>query len=450
MALLTSIRWPRKPGAHPADREIARLAIPALAALIAEPLFLLADSAIVGHLGTAQLAGLGIGGSVLGTIISVSIFLAYATTGAVARLLGAGDVRRALQQGIDGCWLALGIGFAAALVGLPLTTTIVGWFDPSPNVAGYAETYLRISLIGVPFMLLVLAATGVLRGLQDTRTPLVVVVTGSAANVALNLLLVYGVGLGIAGSALGTVIAQAGMALGFLAVVTRAARNVRARLRPDLIGVRRAFGAGVPLIIRTIALRVVLIAAAYVATALGTAELAAHQIAFTVWMFLAFALDAVAIAAQAIVGRALGAADVPGARSATRRMVEWGMATGVLLGLVVMATRSLVAPLFTPDGQVQALLVAALTVVAIQQPLAGWAFVLDGVLIGAGDGRYLAYASMIAAVVFLPTAWAVGYWSLGLPALWWAITGWMAARVVTLAVRERGTAWAVAGAIREP
>jgi putative MATE family efflux protein len=444
-----STLWPRRPGAHPADREIARLAIPALAALIAEPLFLLADSAIVGHLGTAQLAGLGIAGTVLGTIISVSIFLAYATTGAVARLIGAGDRRRALQQGIDGCWLAAGIGVAMTLLGLALTTTIVGWFDPSATVAGYAQTYLRISWLGAPFMLLVLAATGVLRGLQDTRTPLVVVVLGSTANVALNLALVYGLGLGIAGSALGTVIAQAGMAVGFLAVVVRAARREGAHLGADLLGVRRAFGAGVPLIIRTIALRVVLITGVYVATRLGTADLAAHQIALTVWTFLAFALDAVAIAAQAIVGRALGASDVTGARSATRRMVEWGIATGVTLGFIVLATRSLIAPLFTNDRQVQALLVGALTVVAVQQPLSGWAFVLDGVLIGAGDGRYLAYASALAAVVFVPVAWAVAYWSLGLSALWWAITLWMAARVVTLALRERGRAWLVTGAVRE-
>jgi putative MATE family efflux protein len=445
---LRSLLLPRPPGAHPADREIARLAIPAFAALVAEPVFLLADSAIVGHLGAAQLAGLGIAGAVIGTLISVSVFLAYGTTGAVARLLGAGEVRRALQQGIDGCWLALGIGVVTALVGLPLTSTVVDWFNPVPAVAGYADTYLRISLIGVPAMLLVMAATGVLRGLQDTRTPLLIVVTGSAANVVLNLLLVYDLEMGIAGSAIGTVLAQSGMALAFLGVVAGAARRVQASLHPDVLGIRRAFGAGVPLIIRTIALRVVLITATYVATGLGTAALAAHQVAYTMWMFLALALDSVAIAAQAIVGRALGASDVPAARSATRRMVEWGIATGVLLGIAVLATRFVVAPLFSTDREVQSLLIAALAVVAVQQPVAGWAFVLDGVLIGAGDGRYLAYASVFTAAVFLPAAWIVAHWSLGLSALWWAIALWMVARVVTLAFREHGTRWAVTGATR--
>jgi putative MATE family efflux protein len=287
-----------------------------------------------------------------------------------------------------------------------------------------------------------------LRGLQDTRTPLLIVVTGSAANVVLNVVLVYGAGLGIAGSAIGTVLAQTGMALAFLGVVASAARRVEANLGPDLAGIRRAFGAGVPLIIRTIALRVVLITATYVATGLGTAALAAHQVAYTMWMFLALALDSVAIAAQAIVGRALGASDVPAARSATRRMVEWGIATGVLLGVGVLTTRSIIAPLFSTDREVQALLVAALAVVAVQQPVAGWAFVLDGVLIGAGDGRYLAYASVLTAAVFLPTAWIVAHWSLGLSALWWAVALWMVARVVTLAIREHGTHWAVTGATR--
>lgn len=439
---------PVRPGGHPADRDIARLAVPAFAALVAEPLFLLADSAIVGHLGTQQLAALGLAGAVLATLVNVSVFLAYGTTGSVARMVGAGDLRGALERGIDGCWLAVGIGLLTLGVGIPLTPTVVGWFDPSPEVASYAETYLRISLAGVPFMLLVLAATGVLRGLQDTRTPLVVVVAGSAANVVLNLFLVYGLDLGIGGSALGTVIAQLGMAAAFLRVVTGAARQEGASLVPDLPGVRRAFGTGVPLIVRTLALRVVLLAATYVATGLGTAELAAHQIAFTLWTFLALSLDAVAIAAQAIVGRARGADDVAGARLGTRRMVEWGITTGALLGVLLLLLRPLITPLFSSDPQVQDLLAATLVVVAIQQPIAGWAFVLDGVLIGAGDGRYLAVTSVLGAVVFIPAAWAVAHGSLGLPALWCAVGLWMVTRVVTLALREHSDGWAVTGAVR--
>ncbi len=439
---------PALPGRHPADREIGRLAVPAFFALVAEPLFLLADAAIIGHLGTAELAGLGLAATVLTTLVGLSVFLAYGTTGAVARMVGAGELRGALRQGVDGCWLAIAIGVTCAALGWPLARTVVSWFGATSEVADHATDYLRVSLLGLPAMLLVLAATGVLRGLQDTRTPLVVVVAGSIANVVLNLVLVYPVGLGLVGSALGTVLAQVGMAAAFARVVVRNARAHRAALTPDPRGVRRSFGAGVPLLVRTVAMRVVLLTAAYVATSLGTAELAAYQISFTIWTLLALALDAVAIAAQALVGRALGAGSVADARAATRRMVEWGIGIGVCLGVLVAALRFAYVPLFTPDEDVRALLSSALLIVAIQQPLAGWVFVLDGVLIGAGDGRFLAAASVATMLVFLPVAWLVATADAGLGALWWAIAAWLAARCVALAVRERGPGWAVTGAVR--
>ncbi|HEU0041009.1 MAG TPA: MATE family efflux transporter, partial [Jiangellaceae bacterium] len=236
---------------HPADGEILRLALPALGALVAEPIFLLTDSAIIGHLGTPELAGLGIASIVLATLVNISVFLAYGTTASVARMLGARDLAGAMRAGIDGCWLAVVVGIGTLAVGWPLTPAIVGLFDPAADVAGHAETYLRISLIGIPSMLLVLAATGVLRGLQDTRTPLYVAVGGAVANIALNVALVYGLGLGIAGSATGTVIAQTAMATVFVIVVARGARRHGVTLRPDWPGVRHSFGAGVPLIIRT-------------------------------------------------------------------------------------------------------------------------------------------------------------------------------------------------------
>ncbi len=426
--------------------------MPALGALVAEPLFLLADAAIVGHLGTPQLAGLGIAGIVLATLVNVAIFLAYGTTAAVARMLGADDLPGALRQGIDGCWLAIIVGVGAVVVGWPATPWIVSLFGPSPDVAAHAETYLLISLLGLPAMLLVLAGTGVLRGLQDTRTPLVVAIAGAAANVVLNVVFVYGLDLGIGGSALGTVIAQTGMAAAFARVVIRGAREHGTALRPNWAGVRRSFGAGVPLVVRTVSMRVVLIVATAVAAGLGTAELAAHQVAFTTWTLLALILDAVAIAAQALVGRALGAGDVDGARSITRRMVQLGVLAGVVLAVTVLATGTVYARLFTPDPQVRSLLVAALVVAAIMQPVAGWVFVLDGVLIGAGDGRYLALASVLSVAAFLPAALAVAVFDVsgtaGMVALWAAIGVWLVARLVTLALRERSGAWLVTGAIR--
>src|SRR5438067_12839671 len=206
------------------DRETVALAVPAFGALVAEPLFVMADSAIVGHLGTAQLAGLGVASALLTTAVSVFVFLAYATTAAVARRVGAGDLRAAIRQGMDGIWLALLLGAAVIAAVLPTAPALVRLSGASATAAPYAATYLRISALGIPAMLVVLAATGVLRGLQNTRTPLYVAIVGFSAHLLLNIVLVYGAGLGIAGSALGTVIAQSAMAAAYLAVDVRGAR----------------------------------------------------------------------------------------------------------------------------------------------------------------------------------------------------------------------------------
>lgn len=327
--------------------------MPAFGALVAEPLFVMVDSAIVGHLGTPQLAGLAIAAALLTTAVSVFVFLAYATTAAVARQAGAGDLASAIRQGMDGIWLALLIGATVVAVALPLAPWLVDVFGASDTATPYATTYLRISSLGIPAMLVVLAATGVLRGLQNTRTPLYVAIGGFAANGALNVGLVYGVGLGIAGSAWGTVIAQVGMALAYLVVVVRGARRHGASLRPDAAGIRACAQAGVPLLIRTLSLRAVLMIATVVAARLGDTDIAAHQIILSLWSLTAFALDAIAIAGQAIIGRYLGANDAKGAREACRRMVQWGIASGVVLGAAIMLARPLFVPLFTSDSSVQ-------------------------------------------------------------------------------------------------
>lgn len=432
----------------PHDREILRLAVPAFGALIAEPIFLLTDSIVVGHLGTPQLAGLGLGGSALQTFVGVFIFLAYATTAAVARQLGAGDRRAALEFGMHGVWLALGLGVVLAALGAGLAPQIIDLFGPSAEVAPYATTYLRISALGIPGMLVVFAGTGVLRGLHDVKTTLIVAAASYSANAVLSVVLVYPVGLGLPGSAWGTVLAQGGGAIAFVVIVVRQARRYDARLWPDPRGIVSTARAGVPLIVRTLTMRVTTLATTFVATSLGAVSLAAHQVAFTIFTTLAMGLDALAIAGQAIVGRSLGASDVPGVRAATRRMIEWGIVGGIVIGAALVLARPLYIPAFTGDPDVRALLSAALLVVAVIQPAAGVVFVLDGVLIGAGDGTYLAIASVLATVVFLPLAGLVSWLDGSLVALWWALGGWMLARLVTLVARERGTAWLVTGAVR--
>ncbi|MCI3274694.1 MATE family efflux transporter [Streptomyces cylindrosporus] len=430
------------------DREIVALAVPAFGALVAEPLFVMADSAIVGHLGTAQLAGLGVASALLTTAVSVFVFLAYATTAAVARRVGAGDLQAAIRQGMDGIWLALLLGAAVITAVLPTAPALVDLFGASDTAAPYATTYLRISALGIPAMLVVLAATGVLRGLQDTKTPLYVAVAGFIANAALNLGLVYGAGLGIAGSAWGTVIAQCGMAAVYLVVVVRGARRHGASLRPDAAGIRASAQTGVPLLVRTLSLRAILMIATAVAARLGDADIAAHQIILSLWSLLAFALDAIAIAGQAIIGRYLGAGDVQGARQACRRMVEWGIAVGVVLGVLVVITRPVFLPLFTSDSVVKDAALPALVIVALSQPICGVVFVLDGVLMGAGDGTYLAGAMLITLAVFAPVALLVPTLGGGLTALWAAMTLMMAVRMLTLWLRARSGRWLVTGATR--
>ncbi|WP_460067643.1 MATE family efflux transporter [Streptomyces sp. YKOK-I1] len=430
------------------DREIVALAVPAFVALVAEPLFVLADSAIVGHLGTAQLAGLGIASALLTTAVSVFVFLAYATTAAVARRVGAGDLTSAIRQGMDGIWLALLLGAVVVAAVLPTAPALVELFGASDTAAPYATTYLRISVAGIPAMLVVLAATGVLRGLQDTKTPLYVAVAGFVANAALNAGLVYGAGLGIAGSAWGTVIAQCGMAAAYLAVVIRGARRHGASLQPDAAGIRTSAQAGVPLLVRTLSLRAILMIATAVAARLGDADIAAHQIALSLWSLLAFALDAIAIAGQAIIGRYLGAGDAQGARDACRRMVQWGIAVGLLLGLLVILARPVFLPLFTSDSGVKDAALPALLVVALSQPISGIVFVLDGVLMGAGDGPYLAWAMVLTLAVFTPVALLVPVLGGGLTALWGALTLMMTVRMVTLWLRARSGRWLVTGATR--
>ncbi|WP_416961226.1 MATE family efflux transporter [Streptomyces sp. Agncl-13] len=430
------------------DREIVTLAVPAFGALVAEPLFVMADSAIVGHLGTAQLAGLGVASALLTTAVSVFVFLAYATTAAVARRVGAGDLQAAIRQGMDGIWLALLIGATVIAVVLPSAPALVDLFGASDTAAPYATTYLRISSIGIPAMLIVLAATGVLRGLQNTKTPLYVAISGFVANGVLNVGLVYGADLGIAGSAWGTVIAQWGMAAVYLVVVIRGARRHGASLSPDISGIRASAQAGAPLLVRTLSLRAILLIATAVAARLGDADIAAHQIILSLWSLLAMALDAIAIAGQAIIGRYLGADDPTGARAACRRMVQWGIAVGVVLGLLVILSRPLFLPLFTSDPIVKDTALPALIMVALSQPICGVVFVLDGVLMGAGDGPYLAGAMVVTLAVFAPVALLIPILGAGLTALWGAMTLMMTVRMLTLLLRARSGRWVVTGATR--
>ncbi|MEL0627562.1 MATE family efflux transporter [Salinibacterium amurskyense] len=437
----------------PLDRDIRRLAVPALGALVAEPIFLLTDTALVGHLGSAQLGGLSVASAVLQTAVGLLIFLAYSTTPAVARWLGVGNRARAVAAGVDGVWLAVALGIILVAVGIPATPWLVSLFNPDASIVGYATEYLAISMLGLPAMLITFAASGLLRGLQDTRTPLIVAVAGFISNALLNTLFIYGFGWGVAGSAIGTVVASWGMAAAYLVMLVTLARREGARLRPHGSGMLLAGHAGAWLLLRTASLRAAMLATIAVATSIGVPELATVQVTLTIFATLAFVLDALAIAGQAMIGKELGASDLVKARAITRRLVELGIGSGVVLGLLMLVVSPWAGIVFSSDPVVRSGLAALLPVLALGIPIAGFVFVLDGVLIGAGDARYLALTGLINLAVYAPLLWWVYSSNLtgtaAIVALWFAFgLGYIGARAVTLGIRARGDQWLIPGATR--
>jgi putative MATE family efflux protein len=434
------------------DREIARLAVPALGALIAEPLYVLADTAVVGNLlGTIELAGLSVAGQTLLTVHAIMIFLAYGTTAAVSRLLGAGETQRAAHQAVQGLWLAAGMG---VLLGLlvwrfadPLLALIGETDDGNADaVLAQARRYLVISLWGLPAMLIALSGVGYLRGLQDTTRPLMVAIVTAAINLVLELILIVGFDFEIGASALATVIAQWLGAGAYLWWIGRDVVSHGVRLLPDPAEILRLLRVGGTLFVRTVALRGSFTVTVAAASRISTEALAAHEIAFQFFMFTALILDAVAIAGQSMMGRFLGADDAEGARAAGRRVLQWGVVVG-LVALVIFGIGAPFLPeLFTNDEVVASLAVVAMIHLALMQPINGVVFALDGILIGAGDMAFLAWAMAGAAVVFVPLALLVPALGLGLGWLWASIWVLMVVRGIALLVRFRSDRWLVLGA----
>jgi putative MATE family efflux protein len=424
------------------DKNILRLALPALGALIAEPIFLLTDTAMVGHLGAGALGSLAIASTILQTVLGLMIFLAYATTPRVAKRMGSGDRAGAITAGFDGIWLALCTSVLLIIIGLPLLDTAIAAFDPGPAITSGAHSYLAISWWGLPFMLTVIAATGLLRGLQDTKTPLIVAAVGCVANIGLNALFIYGLDMGVAGSAMGTVIAQAGMCTVYIVISVRAAKRLHATVRPDWSGVFTSAKTSGWLLVRNISLRAALIILVFIATSMGTTELAAIQVAQSIFFALALALDSLAIAGQAMIGLELGARNAEAVAAINRRLCLWGIVFGLVVGVILFAGSGIIPRAFASDAEVVTELTALLPVLAVSMPIAGYVFVLDGVLMGAEDARYLALAQLVAvvgyAILLVPI---VALWP-GAPGLWAAFCiGFVGLRAVTLGWRVRNRAW---------
>lgn len=433
------------------SKAILALAFPALGSLIIEPLLILIDSVMVGHLGTTALAGLSLASTVLNTLVGVFVFLAYSTTAVTAHLFGAGKKGAGLQAGIQALWLAAGLGLALVLLLELFAPQLVALLGADPEAAIAATVYLRAGAPGMIGMLVMLAANGVLRGLLDTRTPLVVLAVGATFNVGLNFLLIYGLGLGLLGAGLGLTIAQTFMAAAMVAAVVRAGKGEQVSWRPSRSGVLSAVGSGTPLFIRTVSLRIALLVTVAIAAETGTLALAAHQVVSSIWALAAFALDALAIAAQGLVGVAKGRGRSAELRALTWKLSIWGVLGGVLIGAVVALLSPFLPTLFGPSPQMHEVAATALLVAGIFMPIGGLVFILDGVLIGAGEGPYLAVAGVITLALYLPALAFLHWWVSQSPApltasaqaillawLWAAFAGWfMLLRALANAWRAR-------------
>ncbi|MDD7384366.1 MAG: MATE family efflux transporter [Actinomycetaceae bacterium] len=427
-------------------RRILSLALPALGSLLAEPLMVLGDSAMIGHVGTAALAGLTVASSVNVLITGMCIFLVYSTTAVAARKLGEGDQAGAVKTGVDGMWLGLIVGIILASAVFMLAPWIMSLFGTDQAVAREGIRYLRASSGSLVGMMWVLAGTGALRGQLDTKTPLIISVFGAIANVLFNAVFIFALHMGVAGAGVGTTLACTGMGLAFMGKVIRGARLSGVAMHPEFHGILGALGSGIPLMIRTATMQAVIMATVWVAASQGTVAAAGRQIANSTWSLTSNILDALAIAGQALVGFELGHGDETRVRGLVTTLTTWGVIAGLCIGLIQAPAAFFWPQLFSLDPDVVAGARIALWVAAAFMPLAGIVYMYDGILIGANDGWYLAVAGLVNMALYAPSLAAVWLWApdgaAGLGWLWACYCGvFFLARFLTLGLRLRTNGW---------
>jgi len=424
------------------DGEILRLAVPALGALAAEPLYILVDTAIVGHLGRPELAALGIAATVLTALFAIFNFLQYGTTAQVGRASGAGEEEAARRLGGQAVWLSLGVGVVLAGLVVALAPQLVRLMGGEGEAGGHAVTYMRIAALGLPFAFIALGGQGYLRGIADLRTPLVILVAGNSVNAVLDVVFVYGLDWGIAGSAWATAVSQAGMGVAFLVLI---AERAGAGLRPHLASMLRLVRVGRHIFVRTAALMAAFTLAGAIITRFGDASIAAHQIAFQLWLFLALTLDAIAIAGQVLVGRGLGAGDTERAYAASVRMIWLSVYAGLAFAGLLLLLEPLLPRIFTSDALVLERAGSIWLLFALMQPLNGAVFALDGILIGAGDGPFLAGSMVAAFVASAAVALAALVFDWGIAGVWAALVVLICVRLALMLWRFSGRRWLVTG-----
>ena len=420
--------------ARSVDRRIRSLAVPALGALAVEPVYVAVDTAIIGHVGTSELAGVALAATVLSIVVAGSNVLAYGATERIARFRGQGDAAGAGRIATQSLWVAI----AAAAVLTPLVATagrfITRLVETDPDTASHAVRYLWISSLGLPAVLGVMAAQGICRGHGDYRTPLIILAVSNGVNVVVELLLVVVAGLSVTGSALSTVIAQWLAALWFI-------RRVRGYVGPSrqrapnlsvMADLSRVSGA---LTLRVGSMLVVLSGSTVLAGRSGTGVLAAHQIVMGAFILLALILDALALPAQTLVAEARGSGEQQLAALISRRVYTLSLITGVVLCVGLVLGAGPIATIFSSDPLVVDVAGDGLRILAIGLIPGAVAFAGDGILIGSGDFSFLAVASVVHSVAMVT---AVALTGLGAPQLWaiWLLFGgWLVLRAGTVAMR---------------
>jgi putative MATE family efflux protein len=424
-------------------RTVLRLSAAAFVVLAAEPSFVLVDTAVVGHLGAAPLAGLGVGGTLLSLVAMVGAFLDYGTTGRAARWFGAGDRGRAVDEGVAATVLALLLGVIGAAVGEALAGPLMHLLTGANRAAHEAGlAWFRVAVLGLPGVLVVLAGNGWLRGVQDTRRPVRIVVAANVASAAASPILVYPVGMGLRGSAVANLVAQTVGGALFIRAIHREGRA----WRPDWGTVRGQLRVGRDLLLREVGFQAAFLCAAGVATRMGTAVVAAHQIGFQLWNLIALLLDSFAIAAQSLVGAALGGGDAAAARHVAARVARYGLYAGVGTAAVLAAGWWPLPHAFTGSAAVIHQAHLMWPFLFGMQPAAGVLFALDGVLIGAGDVAFMRTLTLVSALgVFVPLTVAALHFGWGIEGVWAGLTGFILARLVGMVARARGTRWTVTG-----
>ncbi|WP_084534477.1 MATE family efflux transporter [Nocardia yamanashiensis] len=428
-------------------RRILGIALPTLGVLVAEPIYLLFDMAVVGRLGALALAGLAVGGLILAQVSTQLTFLSYGTTARAARRHGAGDERGAVGEGVQASWIAVGFGLVIVAVVQALAGPIVRAISGGADIAGAAEPWLRIAVFGVPLILLSMAGNGWMRGVQQTRRPLVYVVAGLLVSALLCPLLVHGLlgapRLELEGSAIANLVGQSLTGALFLSALVRA----RVPLAPHVEIMKAQLVLGRDLILRSLAFQACFVSAAAVASRFGAASVAAHQLVLQLWNFLALTLDSLAIAAQTLVGAALGAGNARGAQGLARRITLWSTVFALALALIFAAGHQVIPRLFTDDPAVLDRTHVAWWFFVAIIPVAGVVFALDGVLLGAGDAAFLRNATLGSALLgFLPLIWLSLAYDWGIAGIWTGLVCFMLLRLIAVAWRALSGRWATVGA----